>query len=337
MEVFNATVYEIVEKAMLGNGLCDDDIKMLYEVDPTTKESYYIQWAAQQMSLKAANGKAEVHAQIGLDASPCPMNCQFCSFAVCNGIRKERMEIDKQDVIEYAQAYEEAGANLILLLTTAAYKFEKLLEMAGTVREVISREMPLLVNTRDLTLEQSKQLKAVGVNGAYHAVRMGEGEFTKISPEKRLQTISNFKEAGFTLSTCVEPVGPEHTAEELTKKTRMCIEMDPVSGGVGRRTAVPGTKMYELGMLPYTRIAHMVAVYRLASGDKPILNCSAHSSVCANAGGNLGWAEVGTNPRDVTKRTEHGGRGQSVETAKKVFLNSEWEILDGFSKGWILN
>lgn len=336
MNVFDESVYEIVEKAFGGEGLSNEDITKLYSVDPTSKESYYIQWAAQQMSMKAANGKAEVHAQIGLDGSPCPMNCKFCSFAICNGIRKEKLEMPKQDVIEYAQAYEEAGANLILMLTTASYKFEKLCEMVQAVREVISPEMPLLVNTCDMSLEKCLELKRLGVNGAYHVVRMGEGRDTAIKPEKRLQTIANLQKANLSISSCVEPVGPEHTVEELVEKTRLTIDMHPVSGGVGRRTAVPGTAMADMGMLPYNRIAHQVAVYRLASGLEPRLNCSAHSTVCANAGANLAWAEVGTNPRDNTERTERGGKGQSVATARKIFRDSEWEMLEGPSQGWML-
>ena len=57
----------------------------------------------------------------------------------------------------------------------------------------------------------------------------------------------------------------------------------------------------------------------------------------ANAGGNLAWAEVGTNPRDNLSYTEKGGRGQSVITAQKVFRDTEWEVLEGPSKGWILD
>lgn len=336
MNHFDESVFEIVEKALGGEGLANEEIAKLYSVAPTSKESYYIQWAAQQMSMEAANGKAEVHAQIGLDGSPCPMNCKFCSFAICNGIRKEKLEMPKRDVVEYAQAYEEAGANLILMLTTASYKFENLCEMVQAVREVISPDMPLLVNTCDMSLEKCLELKRLGVNGAYHVVRMGEGRDTAIKPEKRLQTIANLQKANLSISSCVEPVGPEHTVEELVEKTRLTIDMHPVSGGVGRRTAVPGTAMADMGMLPYNRIAHHVAVYRLASGLEPRLNCSAHSTVCANAGANLAWAEVGTNPRDNTERTEKGGKGQSVEAARKIFRDSEWEMLEGPSQGWML-
>ncbi len=337
MKKWDDRVMEIVERAMVGDGLPDEDITYLYGVDHTSKEAYYVEWAAQQMSLESADGKAEVHAQIGLNSSFCPMNCKFCSFAKCNGLRTEVFDLDVDEVVEYAKAYEEAGANLILLLTTANYRFEKLVEMGAAVREVISPDLPLLSNTGDMSLKQALALKEAGFNGAYHVVRVGEGTDTAIPERRRMETIENLKRANLSISSCVEPVGPEHTPEELTYYTRLCIDMGAQSAGVGRRTAVPGTMMYDKGMITYSHTAYLVAVYRLATGMYPALNCSAHSTVVANAGGNLAWAEVGTNPRDNLSYTEKGGRGQSVITAQKVFRDTEWEVLEGPSKGWILD
>jgi biotin synthase len=336
MRTYDSRAYEIVERALEGHGLPDEDICYLYGLDIHTPEAYHVMWAAQQMSMQAADGKAEVHAQIGLNGTPCPCNCKFCSFAVCNAVRHGKLEMPREDVVEYALRYEDEGANLILLLTTGSYKFEKLVEMAGAVRAAIDPKMPLLVNTADMSAEQCLELKAVGVNGAYHAVRMREGEDTGIPVEKRMQTFANLKAAGLTLSTCVEPVGPEHTAEELTQATRRCIDSVPLSGGVGRRISVPGTPMAQRGMFNYVHAAYYVAVYRLASGLAPRLNCSAHSTVVANAGGNLSWAEVGTNPRDTVARTERGGRGMGVAESQKVFRDSEWEVFEGPSPGWML-
>ena len=336
MHDFDRKAYEIVEKALVGDGLGNDDASYLYGLDIHSAAAYHVMWAAQRMSMQTANGKAEVHAQIGLNGTPCPCNCAFCSFAACNGVRHGKLEMPREDVVEYAQRYEEDGANLILLLTTGSYKFEKLLEMAGAVREAISPQMPLLVNTADMSLEQCEQLRNAGVNGAYHAVRMREGVDTGIPVARRLETLANLKAASMSLSTCVEPVGPEHSARELAEATRLCIDSSPVSGGVGRRIAVPGTAMAERGMYNYVHAAYFVAVYRLVSGLKPRLNCSAHSTVVANAGGNLSWAEVGTNPRDTVSRTERGGRGMGVAESQKVFRDSEWELLDGPSPGWMI-
>lgn len=335
-QVFDEEIYDIVERGLLGKGLTEAETLKLYQVQETSKEAAYIRWAGQELSLRAADGKAEIHAQIGLNSTICPKNCKFCSFASCNSSRKGKFELDKKDVLEYAKIYMEDGANLMLLLTTASYSFEKLVDMVGSVREAIGDDMPLLVNTDDMTLERTTALRAAGANGAYHAVRMREGIDTEIPVETRMETFANLAAAGMSLSTCVEPVGPEHTPEEITEATFRCIGTHPVSAGVGKRVAVPGTQLYDLGMRTDVSNANMVAIYRLASGIEPRLNCSANTVMTAASGANLAWAEVGTNPRDTVERTEHGGRGASFAQQRKMFLASGWEIVDGPSKGWML-
>lgn len=335
-QVFDEEVYDIVEKGLLGKGLTKEETLALYRVPDTSKEAAYIRWAGQELSLRAGNGKAEIHAQIGLNSTICPKNCKFCSFAACNSARKGKFELPKEDVLEYAKLYMEDGANLILLLTTASYSFEKLVDMVGSVREVIGADMPLLVNTDDMTLEQTTTLKAAGANGAYHAVRMGEGVDTEIPVEKRMETFANLAAAGMSLSTCVEPVGPEHTPEQITEATMRCIGTHPMSAGVGKRIGVPGTLLYDKGMLTDVANANMVAIYRLASGLEPRLNCSANTVMTAASGANLAWAEVGTNPRDAVERTENGGRGASFSQQRKMFLASGWELVEGPSQGWML-
>lgn len=335
MQVFDQEIYDIVEKGLEGNGLSAEDVLALYEVEETSKEAGYIRWAGQELSMIAADGVAEIHAQIGLNSTVCPKNCKFCSFAACNNVRKGKYELPKEDVLEYAKLYVEEGANLILMLTTASYSFDKLVDMVGSVREVIPADMPLLVNTDDMQLDQCRQLKAAGANGAYHAVRMREGEDTEIPVEKRFETFANLRESGLTLSTCVEPVGPEHTPEELTEATMRCISTNPLSAGVGKRIGVPGTFVYDRGMLTDVANANMVAIYRLATGRHLRLNCSANTVMTAASGANLAWAEVGTNPRDTVERTEHGGRGSNIAQLRKMFAASGWQVLNGPSKGWM--
>ncbi len=334
MQICDPEIYDIIEKGLEGNGLTEAETLKLYQVDETSREAALIRWAGQELSMQAADGTAEIHAQIGLNSTICPNDCKFCSFASCNTSRTGKFELSEEDVLDYAKLYEEDGANLILMLTTASYSFDKLVEMVTAVRGVISADMPLLVNTEDMTLERAQALKAAGAQGAYHAVRMREGIDTRIPVEERLQTFANMREAGLKLSTCVEPVGPGHSAEEITEATFRCIESDPVTSGVGKRVAVPGTQLYDLGMLTDVANANMVAIYRLATGRDLRLNCSANTTMTAASGANLAWAEVGTNPRDTVERTEHGGRGASMAAQRKMFHAAGWDILEGPSKGW---
>lgn len=329
-------IYEIVDKGLLGNGLDEDEILELYRVDSESLEASHIMWAGRQLQMQLCDGYAEVHAQIGLNASTCGHNCKFCSFAACNDVRdKGKFEMEKAEVKEYAKCFVEAGANLLLVLATGNYNFELAAEMVEAVRSVIDKDMPLLVNFEDMTLNEVKTLKAAGANGAYHAVRMREGIDTGLPVEQRLQTIHNLDEAGMSISTCVEPIGPEHTPEELTEATMRCMSYPNNSAGCGRRITVPGTLVAERGELSDYANAKNVAIYRLAAGKYPMLNCAASTSASAAAGANLAWAEMGFNPRDTVSRTEAGGRGLSVETTKRFLKAAGYEIKKGYSKGWI--
>jgi len=336
MEPVSARIYEIVEKGLEGNGLTREETAELCRVPERTREAALIRWAGQELSLEAANGIAEIHGQIGLNSTKCPMNCKFCSFAKDATCRTEDFELTHEDVMEYAKIHVENGVNLLLLLCTASYRFDLLVEMAQAVREVIPADLPLLVNCDDLTLERAQKLKAVGVNGAYHAARMGEGRDTRIPVEKRMKTFEHLREAGMTLSTCVEPIGPEHTVDEIVEAIFRCIAQNPVSAGAARRVGVPGTALYEKGMITEVRNADYVAIYRLATGRGLRLNCSANTCMTAASGANLAWTELGLNPRDTKARTEQGGRANNMLQCQKTYWGAGWEILEGPSPGWIL-
>lgn len=337
MQVFDKRITEIIEHALEGNGLTRDETRTLFEVPERTREAALIRWAGQELSLRAANGMAEIHGQIGLNSTKCPMDCGFCSFAASATCRTEDFELTRDEVLRYAELHLQNKVNLLLLLCTASYKFDKLLEMAQAVRQNIPADMPLLVNCDDLTLERCHQLKAAGVNGAYHAARMGEGRDTRIPVGKRVRTFEHLREAKLSLQTCVEPIGPEHSIDELVEATFRCIDQHPVSGGAARRVGLEGTRLYDNGMITEVRNADYAAIYRLASGIEPRLNCSANTVMTASAGANLAWVELGLNPRDVLSRTEQGGQAIPIKLARKTFLGAGWEILDGPSQGWMLD
>ncbi len=101
----------------------------------------------------------------------------------------------------------------------------------------------MLINTRDLSLEEALSLRKAGYNGAYHAARMSEGEMTDIPLATRVETMENLREAGLPLSFCMEPVGEEHTAEDFVDRLNLHLRFAPLTGGVGRRIPVKGTKV----------------------------------------------------------------------------------------------
>ena len=315
-------VIELVDKGLAGEGLPEEEIAELLSEDPYSAEGAHIRWGGWMLARKATNGVAEVHAQIGMDASACSKNCEFCSFAAC-----------KDEVIDYAKAYDKAGVNLMCLMVTASYDFNKYLDMVASVREVINPETPLMANIDDFTYEQALQLKKAGIDCVYHVVHMGEGELTTIAPEKRIETMKNAKKAGLTLSSCVEPCGPEHGPELIAKRIKQLMAFEPHSTGIGLRVPVPGTRFANDPQKGKIDWAFYSAVFRLAVGMKPAL-CG-NTYLAADGGSNYSWAEVGTNPRDSAERTgQTAGIGHGVAESKYGFMAVGWQMLEGPSQGW---
>jgi len=325
-------IKEIVKKSLDGTSLSREEISSLFRIPLFSEESSMILAASRKKSESASNGFAEVHAQVGLNIAPCPKNCSFCSFAAKNKVFKDRIEISVDEAILKAQQFETDGANAVFVMSTADYPFKKFIDISREIRISLRPETVLIANVGDFTREQAKKVKDAGFSGIYHAVRLGEGRDTTISINKRITTFQNAKDAGLSLGTCVEPVGNEHPVEELVEKTIITMNANPVYSGAARRIPIPNTKMAQYGIVSEAKMAHILAVVRLALGYNVPGNCTHEPNVIgAAAGANLVWAEAGSNPRDTEKETE-GKRGMTVKDCVRVLEEAEWIVLKGPSK-----
>ncbi len=326
----HALVETLIEAAAGGRPVGDpDQIAALFEIPLFSPESALLQAAARRLSASACRNRAEVHGQVAVNVGPCPRNCLFCAFAACNGVFDEQHEAPLDYVVSSCRQLEEDGANAVFVMATGAYPFDRFLDRIGAVREALAPATPLIANVGDFSAPEAAQLKAVGCDGIYHAVRLGEGEVTRIAVEKRLETFAAAREAGLSLGTCLEPVGPEHTTDELVEKLLITRDAHPVYSGAARRIGIPGTELAAHGIVSEARMAHILAVTRLVLPLDVPGNCTHEpNALGASAGANLLWAEVGGNPRDTTERTEEG-RGMTVAECREVLAEAEWLVLDG--------
>jgi biotin synthase len=217
-------------------------------------------------------------------------------------------------------------------MTTAQYPFGQFIEMSQEIRRQLRSETILIANVGDQSRTGAQRINDAGYTGVYHAVRLREGIDTQISPEVRKQSIRNFQEAGLRVGTCVEPVGPEHTDEELAEAIMFTGSFDAAFSGAARRISIPGTELADKGMITELRMAQIVAVTRLAVPRHIMGNCTHEPcTLGAVAGANLFWAEVGANPRDTTERTEEG-RGETVARCRTLFGESGWNVWKGPSR-----
>jgi biotin synthase len=172
-------------------------------------------------------------------------------------------------------------------------------------------------------------LKAAGVSGAYHVCRLREGTDTALDPAQRKATIQNLKDAGLDWYYCCEPIGPEHTPEELTDQIFIGLEYGCFQHAAMRRVYVPSAPLSPHGQISELRLAQVTAVVTLAT-----LACPETRSIAVHepnllgltAGANTVYAETGANPRD-TKKDTTGHRGRDIRACKMMLYEAGFENL----------
>lgn len=322
-------ITDLITKASNDERLTHAEIVSLLALAPSSVDSYRLLAASRELSAKVCDSQAEVHAQFAVNLAPCPKNCMFCSFAVKNGIFKGSSKISPEDAVAAALTFEQNGANAIYLMATASFDLAEFCDYGREVRSKLKPESRLIANVGDQNHVGAQQLKDAGFDGVYHALRLREGSDSEIAPDLRLQSIRAFKEVGLTVGTCVEPVGPEHTNEELADLILFTAAHQPAFSGAARRITIPGTVLAERGMISELRMAQIVAVTRLAVPHSVKGNCTHEPcGIGALAGANLFWAETGANPRDIKEKTEEG-RGHTVDACRTIFKEADWQTLDG--------
>jgi biotin synthase len=325
-------IQDLIRKSQDGNQLSKEELIYSLNLRPDAPETYLIMAEANRTSKVLTGNRAEVHAQLALNLGPCPGDCEFCSFAQANGVFQEETHLTTEEAVAYAQQFEKDGANAVFVMTTAQYPFGLFLEVSQEIRRNLNPQTILIANVGDQSLTHALKMKDVGFAGVYHALRLREGIDSGLSPEKRKESIRNFQEAGLLVGTCVEPVGPEHTNEELADLILYTASLNPAYSGAARRIPIPGTEIAQRGSITELRMAQIVAITRLGMPRTVAGNCTHEPCTLGGlAGANLFWAEVGANPRDVQEKTEEG-RGETVVSCRTIFSECGWESWEGPSR-----
>lgn len=324
------SIVKIINKALDGALLSHGEIVELLSVKNLSPEAFAIWQAGREFTSTLNDGYAEVHAHIGLDAAPCPMNCQYCSFAEVNGVFTEKVTYPLEKVIQDALDLEAAGVNALYLVTTVLYGRRAFLEAAAQVKAALKTNIPLIANIPDFGPDYARELAEVGINGVYHVIRLGEGKFTSCKPEVRIKTIESALEAGISVGNCIEPIGPEHSPQEIADLVIIARDLGVAFSGAMRRTTVPGSVFEEHGDISYGRLATYAGAIALGTGTSVRGNCSHEpSQLCAQAGANIMWATRGTDPRDTAVEST---RGLSASQVKDIWWETDWKVWEGPSR-----
>ena len=293
------TIDRVREMSMNGKTVPREDILTLLSIDPYSDDCLYLRDAAKDIAQHVTGKKIRIGISIGVDFAPCTMNCRFCSLGEKWGIVKGTRNVPLDVITETIREYVGKGYFQFVLRTTEFFPNETLCEYARHIRKNVPGRYILVANTGEQTLESAKKLKEAGYNAVYHTVRLGEGKDTDFTPQERLDSIMISKEAGLLASCGLDPIGPEHTDEEIADRLELFRDViKAVTVCTMKRVAVPGTPMFDLGEISHERHMQLVAVNRLVNGAGCIVPVHPMSADAFEYGANHISVEIGPNPRD---------------------------------------
>ncbi|MDC7235992.1 MAG: radical SAM protein [Spirochaetales bacterium] len=260
-----------------------------------------------------------VFAQWGVNCEPCSLDCEFCSLGESNFSFPAEFSLSPDEAVARLMETDLSAVSDIFIMSTADYPFDHILAIGRKLRALLPASLRLVANVGDFSREEAYALRENGYTGFYHIVRLREGEDTKGDPEVREQTIENGMDSGLELYYCIEPLGPEHKAEEIAQEILRAQELKPAVMAVMRRIAIPGSSLYEKGEISDGELTKIAAVTNMAVLPERAMNVHEPCRDTLRAGINQLYAELGVNPRDTEEETQKG-RGFSVSQA--------WEYLN---------
>lgn len=298
--------------------LTDDEILSLLNLDTTSQDFYRLIYKSNALSRKKFKNKGYVFAQVGINAEPCSVNCKFCSMGIdhysLDSEWQKSTSTLKDELIRLQKFYFDD----YFLMVTADYPFGKFLDISKELKPLLKPSQRFVANMGDFNLEKAKALKDAGFSGIYHINRLREGIDTRAATEQREKTIEAVKAVGLELYYCIEPVGPEHSYEEILVEIKRARDLNISVMAVMRRIPVPGTPLYELGKINAAELTKIVAITNIIVNPDRAMNVHEPIQMALLAGVNQFYAEVGANPRDTKSDTERG-RGFTPDKA--------WDLL----------
>ena len=301
-----------------------EDLIALLELPDECEEVLYLRQRAHALTMAQSQGRGYLWAAIGLDFVACTMNCEFCSLGEKWNIVKDEYEFTFDEICAQARIFAAHQVDYITLRSTEFYEVKRMGELARKLREAVPGSYKIFVNIGELDVDQASYLHECGVFGAYHTLRLREGTDTPFDPAVRLATMQAITDSPLKLACNIEPVGPEHTAAEIADAILTLASFDPFIAGAHSRVPVAGTPLGDSVQVSAEKMAHIIAVARLAYGQATNAVCYGRPDDLGYAsGGNLICFGMGASPRH-TELLRECEDGSSTEQAQARLHNAGW-------------
>lgn len=263
----NGLICGILDEAENGRPITRTEAALLLSLPENSIETAMLRSTANIVSRRRFGNNALLLGQIGVDMAPCEGDCAFCFFAASHTSVQPSV-LSKEEVIARCHRFAAGGARGVFLMTMHRFGFAWFLDLCATLRRSIPPELDILANIGDVSLSQLGEIRDAGVAGAYHVCRLREGIDSCMTPASRRATIERIIEAGLDWYNLCEPIGPEHSPEELAEQIWLGVELPCRQHGAMQRFPVPGSPLYEYGKVSLPRLGQVTAVITLATAGR---------------------------------------------------------------------
>lgn len=320
-------ITEIFEKVYEEQPITKAECVKLLSLGEKSEEAAVMRSLATGIARERTDNTGAIFAQIGLESHPCGGNCRFCSFAE-DFTQLPSTKMDDAAIAASVKDFTE-GDQLygLWLMTMADYDLEEYLRMTEVVKKHKRGSVNLYTNVGDTSYEAFKEMKAAGLDGVYHCWRLGEGKDTAFSPKQRKATMLNAKKAGLDLLDALEPIGIEHTPEEMAEHIFFSMELETIQYGAMKRISVPGTPYAHTPEISnYTLSNYTAAIVLTMAAMKrfPWIGIHEPSLHGYMSGANMITAEAGVNPRDTVTDTSKG-RGLDIRACRQMLRQAGYQ------------
>ena len=308
-------IQKILNEAIDGNPISKDVAIKFLSLEENSLDASILRSTANMITRRRFDNKALMLGQIGIDMGPCAGDCAFCFFAQSH-TSIEASVMSTEDIISKALRFSKGGAQGVFLITMHRFGFQWFHDLCVEIKKHVPDGFEILSNVGDIGMDKLKALKEAGVSGAYHVCRLREGKDSCMEPNARRSTIERIIDAGLSWYNMCEPIGPEHTPEELAEQIWIGLEYECTQHGAMQRFPVPGSPLYDKGQISENRLGQIVAVIALATiGHKQLKSIAVNVSNITGlfSGANAFFPETGEPDEEEIKRMEkENGKGFST-------------------------
>ncbi len=257
----------ILKDAADGRPITKAEAVQLLALPENSQDAALLRATATMVSRRRFANSGLLLGQIGVDMAPCDGDCAFCFFGKSH-TSVEPTLLGADEIVSRCERFADGGAEGVFLMTMHRFGFEWFRDLCAELHRRIPAHLEILANVGDISPAQLGELKDAGVSGAYHVCRIREGIDSCMTPADRWATIERILEAGLSWYNMCEPLGPEHTPEELVEQMWLGVDLPCTQHGVMQRFPVPGSPLYHHGQVSLSRLGQVAAVVALATVGK---------------------------------------------------------------------